>query len=328
MEETHNTIDADILDAAADWLLQIEEAPATLVSEAFERWLHADVRHIRAFNQLANDWGLAGQLAIPEARSAQSERRWNGGQSVLGRLRAPWAIGGIGALAAAAIMIVVLVQTPTPPTSEPSLYSTGTGEISQFDLADGSTLFLDARSSVEVRLTETERAVALKTGRLFVDVDSDAERPFRVTSDSVSFTALGTAYAVERTDQGWRLEVHEGVVRIETSEASSDITAGFGAILSPPGLTQFELASTLEAGLPDWTSERIVFEAMALSEAVEAFERYSDKPITVRGAGLRNFEISGAFRLTDADSFVRSVEVLTGASADESFDAITIAPED
>ena len=155
--------------------------------------------------------------------------------------------------------------------------------------------------------------MSLESGRIFIEVEPDAARPFRVGSETVSFTALGTAYGVERSADGWRLEVHEGTVRLQTPSVTEDYSAGTGAILNPAGLTRFDLPETLETGQPNWTSGRVVFDGTTLIEALQVFDPYTDRPVEIVGEDLRAFEVSGVFRLTDIDAFLRSVEVLTGA---------------
>ncbi|WP_084399085.1 FecR family protein [Henriciella aquimarina] len=317
MDKTAPRFDEAILEDAAEWLLRIEEAPERLTSEAFERWLHADPRHVSAFNSMANEWDAAGELVIetetaaPRATVRRSPRKPH---ERSGRPRMPWIAGGLGALAAAAVALVLVLQPFPAGGGGGEHYATPTGEIAEHTLADGSRLVLDAKSAATVVLSETNRHVTLESGRLFVDVEPDAARPFRVGSDAVSFTALGTAYAVERSPDSWRLEVYEGTVRLATPSVTEVYTAGTGATLTPAGLTAFDLPETLDAGQPNWTSARVVFDETTLADAVQAFERYTDRHVEIVGEELRTYQVSGVFRLTDIDAFLQSVEVLTGAS--------------
>ena len=83
--------------------------------------------------------------------------------------------------------------------------------------------------------------------------------------------------------------------------------------MTPAGLTPFDLPETLETGQPNWTSGRVVFDGTTLIEALQVFDPYTDRPVEIVGEDLRTYEVSGVFRLTDIDAFLRSVEVLTGA---------------
>lgn len=330
MDKRSPTLDEVILEEAAGWLIRIEEAPETLTSAPFEHWLYADPRHVNAFTRMANECGAAAALVVetptqkPYVRSqshAGGLRRW------AGKLRAPWLAGGLGALAAAAVALVFLYVPMSAPAGEAILYTTDIGEISRFDLADGSSLVLDTNSSARVSLTRTGREVSLERGRVFVDVKPDADRPFSVGEGEVSFTALGTSYAVERESDNWRLEVYEGTVRLKSLRESGVYGAGTGASFKPAGLTSFDLPQTLEPGQPNWTSGRVVFDATMLADAVQAFESYSDKHVTLIGGDLQTYEVSGVFRLTDMEAFLQSVVILTGARLSETGDEVELEAE-
>lgn len=316
MDKTDLFVDDAALEAAAEWLLRIEEAPETLTSEGFERWLHADPHHISAFNALANEWGAAEDLVLVKqaviARKLEPVSRGLIG-SLLDIIRTPWIVGGLGAVAAAALAIVVLYDPTSLEGDQSTVYSTAKGEVSTFDLADGTILVLDSTSSASVKLDSTTRLVDLDRGRIFVDVEPDVERPFIVKSETASFTALGTAYAVERAGEGWRLEVYEGTVRVVTPSITENYGKGTGAFFGPASVLRFDLEETLNGNQPDWTSERVVFEGETLADALAAFERYTDRTVEIADEDLRTFKVSGVFRLTDVGSFLKSVEILSGA---------------
>ena len=316
MDKTHPFVDDAALEDAAEWLLRIEDAPDVLTSEAFERWLHADPVHVTAFNALANEWGAAETLGLDQL-AAVSRQVKPASQGMFGALldtfRKPWFAGGLGALAAVGLALVLFLDPLAPAGAGSTVYETAKGEVSTFDLADGSLLILDSASSAKVTLDKAQRLVELAGGRVFVDVEPDRDRPFMVTSEGASFTALGTAYAVERADDGWRLEVYEGTVRAITPSAVEEFTAGTGAFFSEAGLTRFDLGETLLGDQPDWTSERVVFEGTTLADALKAFERYSDSQVDIADEDLRSYKVSGVFRLTDMGSFLKSVEILSGA---------------
>ena len=237
MDKTHPFVDDAALEDAAEWLLRIEDAPDVLTSEAFERWLHADPVHVTAFNALANEWGAAETLGLDQL-AAVSRQVKPASQGMFGALldtfRKPWFAGGLGALAAVGLALVLFLDPLAPAGAGSTVYETAKGEVSTFDLADGSLLILDSASSAKVTLDKAQRLVELAGGRVFVDVEPDRDRPFMVTSEGASFTALGTAYAVERADDGWRLEVYEGTVRAITPSAAQN-SDSFSAALNAVG---------------------------------------------------------------------------------------------
>lgn len=304
----------DIHRAAADWVLKIEDEPALLTSEVFERWLHADPAHSAAFARVSNTWRAAGELSpAPEMQGAGQpipvvERLV---RSAFWRPRL-WAPLGAG-LAACAVLVLVMTGRPVTEPVWSSQFRTETAQIQTYELADGTTLVLDARSSASAKFDADFRTVELAEGRLFVDVERDEDKPFRVALGDMEFSALGTSYAVERLDDGWRLEVYEG--RVLANGLGEHIVLGEDEALSfsDGALSRSSVGQTLENQLPDWTSQRVVFDAVALEAAVDAFQRYSDEDIVVQGDALKAFRVSGVFRLTEPDAFIQTVSQLTGA---------------
>lgn len=312
--DNDNTHSQDLLGEAVDWVLRIEDDPALLTSETFENWLYRDPAHVKAFASASNTWSEAGQIRLPAAITEKApDTRTNSPQRrrIFTRPQI-WAPASAG-LAACAAALFFMLGVPEPVPAWQAEYSTRTAEIGNYTLDDGTMLYLDARSSASALIDESLRIVQLKTGRIFVDVERDENKPFSVTLDDMTFSALGTAYAVERLTDGWRLEVYEGHVRATGGPDALELHGNEAVASTPEGLVRYSIGDTLETELPDWTSERVVFNAIELQDAVKAFRRYSDDEISVEGEALKTFRISGLFRLTAPDAFVRTISQLTGA---------------
>lgn len=314
IDNQKNDAARDIHRAAADWVLRIEDEPALLTSEAFERWLHEDPAHSAAFARVSKTWRAAEALS-PPPEPEQSEQAI----SIRDRIRRIafrrprfWAPVGAG-LAACAALVLVMTGRPVSDPVWSSEFRTETAQIQTYELADGTTLFLDSRSRASARFDADFRTVELAQGRLFVDVERDADKPFRVALGDMVFSALGTSYAVELLDDGWRLEVYEGRVRAQGPGEGLVLGEAEAVSFSSGALSRYALGETLENRLPDWTSQRVVFDAVALEAAVDAFQRYSDEDIVVQGDALRTFRVSGVFRLTEPEAFIQTVSQITGA---------------
>ncbi|MEV1493851.1 FecR domain-containing protein [Pseudomonas aeruginosa] len=77
-------------------------------------------------------------------------------------------------------------------------------------MADGSKLFLDVDTQVQVRYAERTRDVLLKKGEVFFVVSHDPARPFRVGSGDSRVTVLGTQFSVRRNAQALAVAVKQG----------------------------------------------------------------------------------------------------------------------
>jgi transmembrane sensor len=302
------TINEKILETATDWLLLIEEDASVAVSEPFERWLHASPLHIRAFSRVSNTWermaperlGLAARLLV----------LWRRGASLF---RVPGVkASGLSLASCMALAGLFIIYTSLAPLSgDPAFYSAGVGEVRTVTLADTSTLYLDTDTSASVRLSSSNRIVALDRGRVFVDVNSQDPRTFKVTAGQIAFTATGTAYAVRALDAGYRLEVYEGTVEIRRNgRLLGAVRAGAGARVSGFAIDRFTIPSHTGETSPDWTRNRIAFTATPLAEAIAQFNRYSRKTIILGDTTLGDRPVSGTFALNDVDAFLQAVTLI------------------
>jgi len=329
------TSEEEIIKSAADWVMKIEDNPDLMTDDAFERWLHADPRHVRAYNTVANMWqasAFVDAAAAAAARPSRAETLLLAGAPAA--LRGMWtaarrpafAAAGAAVLAGLAVAVATLLDmgAGAPPVDK-AAYATAAGIIDDIQLPDNSRLILDSKSGVEIAFGAAAREVVLLRGRVFVDVEPDPARPLSVALKDVRFVATGTAFSVYDTDAYPVLEVYEGRVRVERAglEAVS-VSARQGLRVTARGVEAFAPAPPGMEGVPDWTRAHVVFDGVALDDAVREFQRYTDKRIVVADPALARHKVSGAFSLTDVEAFVRSVEVVAGAEAAISTETIVI----
>ena len=76
-----------------------------------------------------------------------------------------------------------------------------------------------------------------------------------------------------------------------------------------------------------WTSGKLVFYSVPLSEVVAELNRYSERKILIDEAPYADRPISGAFRAGDVETFARGLETYRLASVEASTDDnISLAP--
>ena len=114
--------------------------------------------------------------------------------------------------------------------------STARGEQSEVQLDDGSRLWLDGATRLEVRYYPTRREVTLFDGQALFSVEDDAARPFQVRAGPLRATVTGARFAVRHApDAAHHEQVHvaveQGRVRVGNAMAKSadhavQLTAG------------------------------------------------------------------------------------------------------
>jgi transmembrane sensor len=104
-------------------------------------------------------------------------------------------------------------------------YSTDIGEHRSIALTDGSTVDLNARSTLRVAFSAGERLVELLEGQALFQVAKDKSRPFIVKSGDATVRAVGTQFDVDRKATGTTVTVLEGrVVVYSDARAGSSVT--------------------------------------------------------------------------------------------------------
>jgi transmembrane sensor len=186
-------------------------------------------------------------------------------------------------------------------------YSTGIGEQRTIQLPDGSTVELNARSRVKVRLTERRRDVALIEGQALFSVAKDKQRPFVVRAGDAEVRAVGTEFDVYKKQAETVVTVVEG--RVETYSGADGagataimLSAGEQLTVLPHTLTKPTRADT--AAATAWVQKRLIFEETPLSEVAEEFNRYNRRPLAIDDAELQTLKISGVYSSTDPASLI------------------------
>jgi transmembrane sensor len=211
------------------------------------------------------------------------------------------------ALATAALVLLASVAVRFWGGGDPGVsYSTGIGEQRTIQLDDGSTVELNARSSLHVHLTDRQRDVTLLEGQALFRVAKDTRRPFVVRAGDAQVRAVGTEFDVYRKQSETVVTVVEG--RVETYDASG--LAGEGIVLSagerltvlPHTVMRPTRADPMVATA--WLHKRLIFEETPLSEVAVEFNRYNRRPLTIEDRELKKLKISGVYSSTDPASLI------------------------
>jgi len=76
-----------------------------------------------------------------------------------------------------------------------------------------------------------------------------------------------------------------------------------------------------------WTQRRLVFDSTPLNDVVEEFNRYNTRQLVIEGAGLEDFQVSGAFSSADPTPLLRFLRAQGTVRVTESRDRIVITQE-
>lgn len=194
-------------------------------------------------------------------------------------------------------------------------YTTAVGGFASVPMTDGSKVTLNTDSEIRVAMTEKERRIDLEHGEAFFDVAHDKSRPFVVLAGDKRVIAVGTKFSVQHFGADVRVLVTEGKVRVESSDGrATGGTPEAGAILLAAGdIAHADGSAVVVQKAPppqveeflSWREGYLRFHETALADAVAEMNRYNRRKIFIDDPQLAALKISGTFRPTQYEAFVR-----------------------
>ncbi|HEY0938474.1 MAG TPA: FecR domain-containing protein [Steroidobacter sp.] len=323
-----------VAEQAAAWLIELEDG-GVRERAACAAWLEESPLHVEMFLR-AGAVDRLPELMAPNDVKALVQKNWGEDSSVVELPRtlardprasrpparremnpkARW-----GGIAAAVLLLVaggVWFGLLGPGSWES--YETQVGEQRVVSLADGSMIYVNTDSQVDVRYTQTARDVRLRNGEALFKVERDVQRPFQVQVGDTVVRAVGTEFNVYRRSTGTKVAVVEGLVQVFKSDSESSVAhtasttrdapidsspnterlaAGQGVSLDKDGTLQKPTAVNV-AQVTAWRQRRLVFEWQTLEEITAEFNRYNRAPkIRVEGEEIRRRRYTAVF---DADN--------------------------
>lgn len=213
------------------------------------------------------------------------------------RLRG-WGMG----LAAALCGVAVLAAWAWPRTAT---YSTAHGEQRSVQLADRSTVHLNAQSALRATMTPWSRRLQLLRGQASFVVAPD-RRPLQVLAGALRVEDIGTTFDIALYRQQARIEVAEGRVHVWHADRPrqpmlADLGAGQSARFDAAS-GKVELASEDVAAMHAWWQRRIVFRDEPLANVAEDFNRLNRTRLLIDDAGAGAMRLTGNLRGDDIAS--------------------------
>lgn len=304
VRQSANEIEAE----AVRWVVRLDrEGRTSELAADLDAWLSADTRRQGALLQAEAAWAMLDRghmLATEDVAPAPAKPN-------VVRLPRRALFAGAGAAIAAGVGAMIVMNLP-------DRYGTAVGEIRRIPLADGSTAAINTSSSIDVTLGARLRRVRLEKGEAWFQVARDASRPFLVEAGPVRVQAVGTAFSVRRRADGADILVTEGVVKVWVQGAEGHV------VRLPAGSKAFmadNAAVSERAGEPSeidrelaWRAGKIDLAGETLGHAVEEFNRYNARKLTVTDPALAEERLYGVFRTDDPEGFAGAVAASLHAS--------------
>lgn len=291
-------IDQERLQQAAEWFALLQSgAVSDAERQGWRNWLSADEENDEAWRQVENISkrfrGLPTKPARAALRSEGITRR-----QTLKALALVFMVGGAG-------WQLARQQRWS------AQYQTGRGEIRQFTLADGTQLWLNTNSAVDVKYSDSLREIILLEGELYVETAKDINgqnRPLVVDTELGRLQALGTRFAVRDYGESTRLSVEQGAVQVQLKKLAATgvqekrVYAGQQLDFSA---TQIGPLTALQPQAWRWGT--IVADNMRLDDFIDELNRYHYHYLNVDPT-VADLRLVGAYPVVDVDRILLALE--------------------
>jgi len=263
------------LEQAAEWFALLLSGQASAADRRnWQAWLSAADEHGQAWNQVE---ALSRRFA-PLKSAAQPQlaiSAYQQAQDAMGRRRR--ALLGIAALGG----VGMLAWRRWPYASVPAMaqawladYRTGTGDVRQVTLPDGTRVWLNAVSAFDQDYRQNYRLLKLIEGDILIDTARDPQqRPFHVQTAQGRLHALGTRFAVRRDGAAQTiLAVYEGAVGVRLANGvTGEVLASQQVRFTADGISDAQPADPAREA---WTQGLLIARNQPLAEVIAQLRRH------------------------------------------------------
>jgi transmembrane sensor len=320
---------------AASWYLDQQDGLDEAQHEQFMAWLRESPLHVSEYLAMAHLHGDLGAASALDPLNEQALCELAADDAAVVSLpvprtpeAAPVRPRRIGWLAQAAALVLLLgtggaAWLRAAPQAWDS-YAAGKDAVRSATLADGTELQLDRDSVVAVSISDTARRIDVLRGGALFDVAHDPARPLHVRLGANDLQDIGTVFDAHRSEDGGRVTVISGKVKVwqredkpwapagpvERDSPLTELGAGQEATMHMDGSLDVVDHHADLARSTRWLPADIHFERASVAEVARRFNAYNSRPLVIEDAHIGATLISGRFHARDMDSFVAYLRTL------------------
>lgn len=290
-----------LFDEATEWLIRLRATDADSdLWHAFYQWYNAAPIHQQAYEQVSELWDDLSVIgAFPAEQAPANKSRPNSLLSKLLRIckgQMWWPL--LAVCSFALFLVAVIFPTSTPESRWDSTYTTGIGEQTTVSLSDGSSVYLNTDSVLQVRMIDKQRTVHLVKGEAFFDIQHNTEIPFVVKTAGGLVKVLGTQFNVLRGKYSSEITVINGSVAVAGSNSIAPVTLQLGqqVAIGRQGVTATPIRVDTNA-VAAWKQGKLIYNGDPLEKVVRDLARYIDGDLRIADAQLKSMEVVAVFAI-------------------------------
>ncbi|ESQ79304.1 DUF4880 domain-containing protein [Asticcacaulis sp. YBE204] len=287
----------ELQDEAAEWLARMDSG--SVDKAAFEAWRAADPRRAVAFAQIVSTTQMLDRTK-PALKPKLDKPPARGLRNLL--------LGGGGVLAVAGVAGVSLFAVQSAKASA----TTAVGGRKTVSLPDDIILDLNTDTHVEWRKSATVE-ITLRRGEISVRVPATVQECLLIAPNSAVSMASGEVNARLRGEV-LDLSVIKGRCTVRSRRASglsarqTEVKAGEAALANDRQQRVRALPDTAIDQVTAWKSNELVFHGQTLEAAVNEYNRYLDRKMSIADPSLSGLSLGGRFTTRDPKAFLAALK--------------------
>jgi transmembrane sensor len=293
-----------MLSEAAEWYARLRDGSASSHEIArWQAWLHAAEEHQTAWHYVEDiSRGMDPLRSTSDPRRtadalSTAHERLHARRRILITLAA---IASGGTLAMLGWRETMLSSSLLAWTAD---HRSPTGEQRAITLADGTHIWLNTASAINLHFNTSERRITLVQGEIFIETAREKARHFLVETSHGRMQALGTRFNVRLNQAQTQLDVYEGAVEIRTA------SSGISRVVTAGQQSSFDRADiaaliTADAAREAWIQGMLLANNIPLRQVAQELRRYRAGHLGVAD-DVAELKVYGNFPLNDTDRALR-----------------------
>lgn len=304
-----------------------------------DHWFRYSPKNPELFFLWLEEWGLENARHEFDAgpnfeRLKERIRIYAQGRSVrpLSASRRMRGLAGSWQKVAAVLILMILASTAyflVDVYSGHSNYHTDYGEMRVISLPDGSTVKLNANSSLKVADNMEGgglREVWLDGEAFFSVVHTADDRGFVVHNGAVRVEVLGTEFDVKGRHDKTRVVLNSGKVRLnlDGGPPSGEVVMLPGEMVEYKGRTQGFVRKRVDTRVhTSWRNGELIFEQTPLREVAKMLEENYGLKVQIADTGLKDQKFTATLPAGNVEVLLKAIGKSFGLEMEQSEDQVT-----
>lgn len=322
-------IKTKIKEEAIYWLACEKEGLNELEKQELKHWLESNQEHQKAYNRMKLVQQMAKSISKENAQIL-SEQAHKEARKIRFLEKTRYFSS------AAAILLIVCfsafkIYDNNFAVQYSKTFQTDKTNLANQQLPDGSSIFIDAKTNLNIEFYKGKREVTLNDGRVMFEVAKDENRVFIIKSGDINIEVVGTKFEVIHKKDITTINVEEGIVKtyfssyffdkqnekLLTKENSITYSNFQGNINNQEKINPEKIAL--------WRENLISLNKVSLKDAFDEFSKYNDISTSFSSKEVENYLVTAEFSSTQLEIFLKTISKIYPLKIDKNDKNIKIS---